>query len=608
MAIAPTGIASTVALGTPTITGHIAPSGIANVSALGTPVILSAVGSTLPTYSIFLNGVLANTYIQARSIRRSLTIGSGSRGVCSFTWLNPAATTGSTRPQVDDEVVIYEGSTRFFAGIIEDATERFYNGKPLMYVDVRCTDYGILCDRRIVSKYYTPFMGGTASITIADIVTNFLDGTGISFEPNWDSVILEDQMFNHVTVTEALNQICDKTGEDWRVDFYKVLRKFTKDTGYTSAPCTFTDNDGNFDSLSANRSRLRRRNRQGVKNSRSTVALWEDTITAFAGQTSFQTTYLQEVKPAVYVDGVVKSVVSLAEVGEQASDFYYIPNGIGVFSRTGGLGEGQEVAVVYPGKLPPIYWAEDAADIALHGKLEAVEEVADILDDIGMTEIAAGLLARGKVEPIMAEGVSRKAGWEPGQLLTINTTQPLLSASLLIESVDSEEGEDNTFFRHRIRASNHTLQRTDRADNFFGKLIERTKNPIDRIAFHIGFTLAETIEGITNPGLSTGVKQAVRVADKDGVLRDATLYFKSAADGTPTTDRIVVDVLKNGVSIFPTGDDNKLIFPAGTTSIVRHFTFVSRPLTVAKGDIFTINVIEADATAMDGALELVVMG
>ena len=607
MPLTPTGIASTVALGTPTLQHVIAPGGIASTAALGTPTLLSAVGSTLPVYSIFLNGVLVNSYIAARSIRRNLTIGGASRGTCQFTWLNTAATISSARPTVDDEVVIYEGATRFFGGTVESASERFCNGKPIMWVDVRCTDYGIVLDRRVIGKFYTLFMGGTTQVTISDIVTRFLAGTGISFDwPGTPDAYLGEQLFNYCTVAEAIQQIADKADADWSVDQYGVLRMFDKAAGTGAAPYTISDNDGNFDALTVTRSRAKRRNRQGVRNSRSNVALWTDTYTALAGDTSVETTYSQEVRPYVTLNGTSQTVVESSEIGGTPYDFYYVSYGIGVFrNQARPLGAGDVVVVMYPGKLPPVFWAEDAADIALHGRWEAVEEVKDITDPDAMQSIADGLLARGLEVPISVELQSRRAGWMPGKVVTVNTTQPLVSASLLIESVDSQEGEDNKFFRHTIRASNQQLQRTDRADNFVAKLIERGKQPIDRVTYKIGFTLAETIEGLTNPGLSVGVKPCIRVADKAGVIRDCTLAFKSVDDGTPTTADISIDVLKNGVSIFGT---QKMDYPAGASGVQTQFIFLTFPMPVAQGDVFTVEVISADPLAMDGVIELVVLG
>jgi hypothetical protein len=619
MSINPVSIASAEAFGRPTIIpsqGFIDfnaySDGIASAEAFGRPAIISssAPGNTVPLYTVFINGVNRNAYIKKPSIRRHMAIGGGSRATSDFTTYD--RTGGGYRPTIDETIDIFEGTDKFFGGTIVDTVEQWFRGTSgLNEVHVQCMDYGTLLDRRVVGKFYTLYLGGIPVITIDDIVKNFLDGTGITYDPSGTpGADLGEQLFNYVTAAEALNQIHDKINADYYVDFWKVLRSVDNATGWGAAPYTISDNDGNFDSISVQRSSFRRVNRQGVRNSQSNVALWTDTITAFAGQTSFQTTYFQEVKPYVTVDGVQKTVVEFSQIDTEASDFYYINDGIGIFHRGGGLSVGQVVVILYPSRLPPVYWAEDLADIALHGKLEAVEEVKDVYDSTAMLLIAQGLLARGLVEPREATIVTRRKGWEPGQLLTINTLKPPCAGPMLIESVDSEETVElgQPVFRHTIRANNSQLARTNRADNFVAKLIERTKQAVDRVTYKIGFTLAETIEGLTNPGLSTGLKPPIRVADKDGVLRDASIYFKSVDDGTLTTVRCVVDIYRNGVSVFPGGTGNKLLFPAGATAPELNFFFSSNPLAIDKGDVFTMEVLEADPLAMDGVVELVVLG
>jgi hypothetical protein len=604
--ISPESIASTVSFGTPVLTPTIGPSSIASGVSFGTPALIGYDGATLPPYTIYINGVNVGNYIKRASISRNASIGSGSRSQCSFDTIDR---TGAYRPSIDQEVIIYEGTSRFFGGNIEALEEKFYNGTSCNEIRVNCTDYGTICDRRIVGKYYNNITGGFANPTIADITENFLDGTGITYEPSTAEATvgpLGEQLFNYTTATEALNQICDKVNCDWRVDYYKTLRIFPKSTGYANAPYTISDNDGNFDSLTIRTTRAKRRNRQGVKNSQDNRAIHTDTIEAFAGQIAFETTYVLEgVTPIVREDGVEKTVVELDQIGAGGWDYYYVDDGIGVFRSWANPAVGGEVVeIIYPGRLPVIAWAEDAADIAANGKWEAVEEVRDIPDATAMAALASGLLARGKVIPIQATIVSRRAGWEPGQLVTINTTRPPCDETLLIESVDSQEASNNQFFTHTIRASNSQLPRTDRADNFFAKMIERDKRPLDRITSRITFVLAETIEGIENPGLSVGEKQCVRVAEKAGVIRDCVLYFKSSAT-TPTTDPISIDVFCNGTSIF---GDTKANYPAGATTPQRAFMFSEDPLRVSKGDIFTIEVLDADSAAKDGVLELVLLG
>lgn len=614
MSVNPSGIASTLAFGTANVQHqlNLDGRGIASTAAFGSPTVLTAAsGSTFAAYSIFIAGVDRSRYVRIPSLRRRAQIGGASRATLSFSLVDP---TGAYRPSIDDEVIVYEGSTsRFFSGGIERLSERFYNGTSISEIAVDCTDKGVICDRRVVGKYYSLFLGGVPTITISDIVTRFLDGTGITYDTTGTpSVDLGEQLFNYCTVTEALNQIAEKCNAEWSVDWYSVLRMFEYDSGCGTAPVTITDNDGNFDAITVERARSSRRNRQGVRNSQSATAIWTDTVTATAGQIAIPTTYALEVKPYVEMDGEVMTVAMFGSLGEEAFDFYYIENGVGIFtSPLNPLSGGEVVTIKYPSRLSVVAWAENAADIASHGKWESVADVKDVPDEDALQAIADGLLSRGLTEPVSVTLVSRRAGWAPGQLVTINVTTPPLDSTLLIESVDSEEvaaisaGRQAPFFRHTIRARNSALDTARRGDTFFQKLITLSKQAVDRVSYHIGFTLAETIEGVTNPGLTTGVKLASRVADKDGTLRDCTLYFRSSAT-TPTASRVVVDVYRNGVSIFPTG--GQAIYPAGATEVQRVFIFATMPYRITKGDVFTLEVLEADSTATDGVLELVVYG
>lgn len=561
-----------------------------------------------PPYTIFASGVNIAQYVKKPSITRHLQMGGGSRGTLRFITHDIG---GGYCSLLDGAISIYEGSEPFFRGFIDSTDEMWYSGTSgLNEVEVNCSDYGIICDRRLVAKYYTLFMGGIPSITVADIAENFLDGTGVYFDPTGcpGGPDLGEQLFNYCTVTEALNQIADKANTDWFVSPSGVLRMFAKATGWGVAPYTISDDDGNFLSMRVRKHRTRRVNRQGVRTTQMPNAIWSDTVTAVANQMVVETTYLQEVKPVVTLNGIQQIVVPIADIGTKTWDFYYIPNGLGVFPKTA-LNVGDQVIVWYPSKLPMVFWAEDAASIALHGRWEAVEEVRDVpLDVNAMNAIAAGKLARANEDYIEATIVSRKPGWLPGQLVTVNTTQPPLVATLVIQSVDSLEVVENgqPKFEHTITAISSETPVTNRADTFFAKIIERTKIPIDRISYHIGFTLAETVEGVTNPGLSVGEKQAIRTAPKDGVLRDVVIYFKSVDAGTLTTSDIEIDVYQNGTSIFAANDP--LVFPAGATSLERKFIFSTNPFRIYKGDVFTFEVLTADSAAKDGFVELTVMG
>jgi len=109
-----------------------------------------------------------------------------------------------------------------------------------------------------------------------------------------------------------------------------------------------------------------------------------------------------------------------------------------------------------------------------------------------------------------------------------------------------------------------------------------------------------------NPGLTTGTKPAIKAAQKDGTAGWVTLIFNSLSQsGGVTTTDIVIDMLKNGVSIYGT---NVLTLPAGYQGLVKVSLFASDPLLIKVGDVFTMDVVSADPAAKDGIMELVTVG
>ncbi len=490
----PWGIGSTEVFGYPFVQPDITPStiyasGIASGERFGNCTVQP---DLLPVgiYTLYINGVVCNDWLMKPSIRRSASIGSGSRTTCSFT-LTSKPGLAALRPLVDDEVVIYEFSggqnKRFFAGSVESVEEQRYGKSLYSQVRVQCTDYGIICDRRIIGKYYLA-EGGYAENTINDIVQTALAGTGISYvHTSAPNTYLGEQVFSYVTVTEALNQICDKINCDWRIDYWKILKVFPRNEGYGPAPYTITDANAHaLAGLVVRTNRTQRVNRQGAKTS-NIQSYWVDNFTAASVhhtgiQWIFFATYPLDTPPYVFRNGVICDVISLEELGQSGSawQFYYTDRL--VVGKQDSVVLGDNIQIVYPSALPYIYWVEDPTDIALHGRFERVEDVRDAQDVDALIAVADGLLARSLEAPTEMEFTSLDGGWEPGQLVQVNLTLPAINETLLIESVDSEEMENALCCQNRIKASNNSLPRANRADTFFNRLIQNINIPnIDEI-------------------------------------------------------------------------------------------------------------------------------
>lgn len=574
-------------------------------------------GTSPPDFSVFVNGISRVAYDAAG--RSGVRVGSpvgpgirisqqiGSRATASFTIFDIAAT---YRPENDDAIAIYQGSTLLFRGFIQRTEEIHHHGTNAIDVTCQCADYGLMTERRVVRRKYTEFMGGLLGIIAQDICERFLTGLNIGhIFTLMSATLVGEQVFPGITVREAFDRLAQLAGCDWNIDKFGNLRFFLKTSGYTDAPASITTSSGNWRSIVVTKTSVRRANRIIVKSDRALSALWVDTV---AGHTPgiFETTYAQLIPPVIRVNGVLQTVVELADIQTATYDFYYIEGGIGVFQNINGpaLSSGDTIEISYPGPLPYMAIAEDTASIAAVGLFEAIVEVKGVTSKIELQAIADAELARGITEPTELLIETDTPGFEPGQRVAVNTTQPLVASdNYIIQAVDSEWIAAATpFFRHRIRASNATLQRVYDATRFYGDLRARDRLSEDRIIERVTINLAVTADPDTDGGITVGQKYAIRNAQKNGILGWATLDFFSVANGVPPTSDIVIDVFKNDVSIF--AEDAKITFPAGTSDPVKEYRLVEDPLVVNVMDRFTLEVLEADGVTHNGVLELVILG
>ncbi len=542
--------------------------------------------------TVFYNGADISRYVLA-PVRRSMQTSGGSKAACELRLTNRY---GLLRPACGGEIIVYEGKDRFFAGVVDTTEEFSFSGTSgLIEITCRCVDYGALLDRLIIGRKYEISEGAIANVLLGHVWEDYLQGilTGVAAPSTWVGV----QTFNWLTATEVFNQVAAAANLEWYVDFNRIARFVARGTGWAAAPFTITDNDGNWAEMRVTRSQARRRNRQGVRNSKDLKVLWTDTFHGDGITRVWVPMAELSAKPIIRVNGVDQVVTDLG-TWNLAWDFYWLSRSVVQNTAHAALTPSDTLEVKYPSPLSYVAWSEDAADIAAHGLWEAIEEVKDVDTLDALQTIAAALLARGKTEPVTISFRTDKKGLVPGMLLTVNTTLPLCNSTLLVQQVESEE-QGRKFFRHTVTASDAPLK-TD--ISVWQKLIGKGTQAKDRVTEVIRFTLAETVEGAANPGLTVGAKQAVYVASKSGVARDCTLYFKT---GGMTTAEVRIDLLKNGVSVFGT---TKMVWPIGGGAVQTQYAFASDPLIVSKGDVFTLEVLAADAAAKDGVMELSVVG
>ncbi len=617
-----TGISVPVTVGTGSIN-----STVVGTDGIGTTVIHGTTGIVMGSVigiRVYINGVDRSDYIGEGSIRVSST--TNSRSTAAFCLINDGSRPHFV-PAIDDEVIIYDQTTRVFAGTIESFDDHAYYGRLPDLFEVKCTDYGVLCDRRIANFFFTYAWAANAYTIISGLVYRFLDGTGITFVPPtpvgvgpaYTIGFMPGITAPAITVSEFLNNICKRINYDWRIDYWKNLHIFPKESGYTPAPFALDDTLGNHTELHVVSTRGQYRNRQGVKSSRIGLDIWTDIFPRdfywfsqvwTPGQTIFiwPTTFPLFAKPIISLNGVEQLVGEMLPgdvLDEPEATFWFRKNTTGIYKAGSWIDPtANTIEVKYPSILPPVVWMQDDAEIALRGKFEAVEDGKGVVSYNDALQLAAGMLARGKVIPINATWKTMRSGLEPGQSITIQSTYPAIDSSILIESVDLDE-VGKSFFWASCKGSNSQLQKNASGASMLQRLIEKLNQPPEELKQVIRFTLAETIEGQENPGLSIGVKNCHATVKADGVLRSVTLKWKSVDDGVPTVLPILIDVYVNGFSVFD--PLNKLKWAPGQYGLLNHWRFSANPLPLLEGDSITVEVLMADSTAKDGILEITIV-
>lgn len=448
-------------------------------------------------FKVAIDGVDRTSYVAKPSITVNREL--NGRSNATFSLIDGG---DGVHPSLYQEVIITEEESpqvRLFAGVVMAfEEERRDRAVDTTTIRVRCQDYSAYLDRRIVAKSYTLTNGGTLDVVVNDIYTNHLSDTGIT----WNGVVgppdlVFEILFNYESVRSAFDKLAELSKWSWKVDENKELIWFDPTVGEGAASISLTDSSENFETLTVKKQSNFYANRVWVKNSSNASSIWTDTHAGDGVTYAFSTSYALQVKPDVYIDGVQVLIGTTEEVVAAASgtyQFYYVPNGIGIFVALGATIPGDTspattptIEIKYPSPVNQAVYAEDAALIAADGLIEHVTEVQDMDDGDALQQYADYLLDRLKSQPDEVSFSTRKALIQPGQTISINTTTPLVNGTYLIDSVSSREThrrDDNGDIRatliHECVATTDRPQKPANAVRFFRRLLERGSNTQDR--------------------------------------------------------------------------------------------------------------------------------
>ncbi len=379
----------------------------------------------------------------AKTFRRnSLNISATANGrtTASFTVLS---TDGSYRPALDAEVIITEGGTRIFGGLVNRPSEKglLDGASNAIATAVSAVDFNHYPERRAVNE---TIAAGTLKAALTTLVANYLSVYGVTLDAGQvNGPTLTELKYEYRNLGEALNELSTLTAKYgdpyvWRIDEFKVLSMFQPTT--SAAPFNIVINDGNVvGDIEVETNRDKYANRIIVKVApRSEIGRVE----TFLGDGATDTVVLSQDMAANQRFVVVTPGGFMEPLGDghPTGATWTIDADNRTLTRlTGPLPSGYTASVTYDSVQNINATAEDASEISTYGPWERVIVVDVVPDDTTAQALADGYLAQALALPKTIKYRTRRTGLKPGQTQTITITRRNLNSTVTITDVVTKE-------------------------------------------------------------------------------------------------------------------------------------------------------------------------
>lgn len=125
-----------------------------------------------------------------------------------------------TRPSAGSEIIVTNGSTKEFAGVIARVDEEIYSPDSLVYRN-QCQDYTRYMDKKmVVEKYPSQY----ADLIVRDVIAKYCPGFTTTNIKNAFGVV--EQIFDYAYPSDVIRQLADSIEWSWYVDYDKDIHFF----------------------------------------------------------------------------------------------------------------------------------------------------------------------------------------------------------------------------------------------------------------------------------------------------------------------------------------------------------------------------------------------
>lgn len=373
-------------------------------------------------------------------------------------------------PATDDEIVITLASgTIIFGGYITAVT---LNKQPNGVVEygVQCIDYTYILDRYLAHRSYESM---TDAAVIADLVTRYCVGLGITTTNVVSGVTINSIKFNYIQISQALRRIAQLTGRNWYIDYSKDIHYFPLTTN--AAPFDIDSTTSTYTNLKISKDGSQLKNRVYV---RGGTKLSDPTTYSVKGDGVARQFPLPD-KPhdvTVTVNGVSKSL-GIKNIDLTGYDWYLNFQEKYIEQDSGGavLATTDTLAVTYTYDIPILVAVEDTTSIHDNG----VKEFAIFDKTIDTTQAArdraSAELTDYANDIIEGSFTTYEPGFRSGQYININLSEYGINDDYIVQKVIARSMGAGVYSYVVSIASSKTLG----IIKFLISLLEANKNLIE---------------------------------------------------------------------------------------------------------------------------------
>ena len=387
----------------------------------------------------------------------------------------------SWRPSLDQTIVVVDGSTTVFGGLIVQARESspgdtINRNQTSIVTEITAVSYNVLASYRYVTA---SFSSQTLKVTLQALVDDYFSDDGVTLDagqvngPTLDAFPVDttrgDEVLNKLSVmTQATT-----AGYVWEITYDKKLRMFL--AGSEAAPVNITAaNHYAIGDVIVEPKRGPYCNRVIVKAGTNVQVPKSQDFTGDGSSNAWPLTYpiagpfapVPTEDGAVaygvinYADGTTESIGGLS--APAGFLWEYDPVAQTISRRAGAVANLVDFTFRYDVQFPITVIAEDAAEILAHGTREKLIAAPDVFDYDVALAIAEGELSRGITVYREVTYTTAQSGIRPGQTQTITFTARALNATCLVSQVRTRDVAGKLLHRNILAVEGTTVQASDR--------------------------------------------------------------------------------------------------------------------------------------------------